>query len=113
MKKTMYFLYYGLILLIVVLADVGRLPLHSLSLIPHYDWIAHFFLYGVLCMVMYSHRGRLKTVLPTLLLLLFVEELSQIFFNHRTFSLVDLLMGIMGVGAACIIIKGKRLPQPG
>ena len=108
MKTYLSLSYYSFILLIVILADAGMLPLHVLSRIPHYDWIGHFVLYGILCMVMYFQFGRLKSVLSTLILVIIGEELSQIFFICRTFSLIDILMGFLGVGTACVFIKRKK-----
>lgn len=106
MKIKLYFsLYCLLICLVIILADMDRLPLDMLSLIPHYDWIAHMILYGMFCGLLNSFLGGRKYYLfqwdiPTAFLLtvlfLTMEEVSQIFLVSRTFSFMDLFMGFLG-----------------
>ncbi len=48
MKKSLiFFPYCFLISIIIILADMDKLPLNILIIIPHYDWAAHFVLYGL------------------------------------------------------------------
>ncbi|MGB3510851.1 MAG: VanZ family protein, partial [Microcoleaceae cyanobacterium] len=45
--KIIGLFYFFLIILIISLANSGKLPTQLLSKIPHYDIIGHFVLYGI------------------------------------------------------------------
>ena len=96
------------ILLIIVLADAGRLGF--LTFVYHFpfgDKIGHFLLYGILALLIdltlfraFAHRSRKQLAVLsglTLALLIGIEEFSQRLFANRTFSLVDLGASYLGV----------------
>lgn len=113
-RKTYLIVYTSLILIIVILADMDRLPLHLLMKIPHYDWVAHFVLYGLFYKLLYEALNDRRLIirrwsieLSFLIASVFIilEEFSQIFFPSRTFSLMDLLMGFLGIYLFRLFIK--------
>jgi VanZ family protein len=96
------------ILLIIVLADTGRLGiLAHINRIPYADKVGHFILYGFLILLidLTLFRARsfpsLQRVAVTsgliLALLIGLEELSQQYFSSRTFSLGDLAASYLGL----------------
>jgi VanZ family protein len=96
------------ILLVIVLADTGHLGfLDIVYEIPRADKLAHFLLYGILALLINltlarsypdQSRSRLAWISGLLLALLIgLEEFSQRLFANRTFSLVDLTAGYLGV----------------
>lgn len=105
-QKIIFWLYCLLILNIIILADLNLLPLHLIRPIPHYDWAAHFLLYGLFYWLLSRMLMGKRTVLfrrPVewawliTLSLITTEEISQLFFPSRTFSLMDLFMGVLGM----------------
>ncbi|MBI9105234.1 MAG: VanZ family protein [Spirochaetales bacterium] len=124
MKKTLLLFPYCLLILItIVLADLGKLPLHLLSGIPHYDKAAHLVVYGLLYGLLNSFlKKRAVSILNRnfsfafmiTAVLITAEEFSQLLFPSRTFSLVDLLMGFIGVFIVNIslisIFPGEETP---
>lgn len=104
--KISFALYLTFIVMIVILADLDKLPLHLLIRIPHYDWIAHFFLYGQLNLLMENilkgkrisfFRWSVEKSFFFTVSFITLEEFSQLMFPSRTFSVIDLFMGLMGV----------------
>jgi VanZ family protein len=96
-------------LLIVILADSGNLPraIKNLYDFPNGDKIGHFLLMGLLGFVLnwtalasdVDKKPASVVWAVSLPLSFFVtlEEISQKFFPHRTFSLLDLLFGYAGI----------------
>jgi len=96
------------IILIIVLADMGKLGLlRFVNQIPFGDKAGHFMLYGILTLLIDLTLFRsLPLQSPNLLavkyglilaLLIGLEEYSQQFFASRTFSLRDLTASYLGV----------------
>lgn len=96
------------IILIIVLADSGRLGfLGFINQLPLGDKAGHFILYGILAFLVnlslfhsMSSRNRLKITLVSggiLAVLIGLEEFSQQFFFRRSFDLVDLMFSYLGV----------------
>ena len=100
---------FGLfIICIIVLANNGMLSiLGFVNQIPYGDKIGHFVLYGILTLLidlaLFRSRPDLSRNLIVLqvafmlALLIGLEEYSQKFISSRTFSLVDLVFGYVGV----------------
>lgn len=123
-RLTISFAFF--IFLVIVLADMGRLGfLGVINRIPYGDKIGHFLLYGILTLLLnltllrsLPHRSLGLVVISTGLFLAFaigVEEYSQQFFRSRTFSLLDLAFGYLGViffsrVALCIRQQGRGNP---
>lgn len=96
------------ILLIIVLADLGKLGfLYSIYDFPYGDKVGHFLLYGILTLLIDLALFRslppqrwmsvaVKCAL-VLALAITVEEFSQQYFAKRTFDLVDLTASYLGV----------------
>lgn len=106
--KWLTILFAIVIILIIVLADVGKLGiLGFVNRIPYGDKIGHFILYGILTLLIdptllrsLPHRSSKSIVLSTgliLAILISLEEYSQQFFANRTFSLLDLAFSYLGV----------------
>lgn len=105
-NKIIFWLYCSAIIVIIILADLDLLPLHLLMPVPHYDWVAHLVLYGLfyhlLSRLLKNRRINLlglsaERALVITVLFVTLEELSQILFSSRTFSIMDLLMGLLGI----------------
>lgn len=101
-------LFAALLLIIIILADTGRLGfLGIVYLFPFGDKAGHFVLFGILAFLvvlttLHSRRflaPRLVAVSVTLFLALLAaaEEFSQKFFALRTFSLLDLFFSWAGL----------------
>jgi len=100
---------FGLfIICIIVLADKGMLSvLGIIKEIPNGDKIGHLILYGILTLLIdlaffRSHQDVSRSLIVlrvafVLALLIGLEEYSQKFIPSRTFSLVDLAYGYVGV----------------
>jgi len=96
------------IILIIILADMGKLGLlKMINQIPFGDKAGHFILYGILTLLLDLTLLRsLRTPDPNLLvlrvalilvLIIGLEEYSQKYFPHRTYDLVDLTFSYLGV----------------
>jgi polysaccharide biosynthesis protein VpsQ len=106
--KWLTILFTLFIILIIVLADTGKLGILAvLYRIPFADKVGHFILYGILVLLI---NLTLFRAIPTqnrnwiallsgltLALLIGLEELSQRSFSNRTFDLVDLSASYLGV----------------
>lgn len=96
------------IILIIVLADLGKLGiLQTVNQIPLGDKAGHFILYGILVLLInltlfrsfpLQNRKRVAIISGLILALLIgLEEFSQQNFSSRTFSLSDLTASYLGV----------------
>jgi polysaccharide biosynthesis protein VpsQ len=106
--KWLAFFFTLFIILIIVLADLGKLGiLRVLNQIPYGDKVGHFSLYGILTLLLdltftrvlpYPSRKLIVFRIALILILLIgLEEYSQQFFVKRTFDLVDLTFSYLGV----------------
>ena len=97
------------ILLIIVMADLGVLAqyLGFLYVYPFGDKVGHFILYGILAFLLNlalfrSVPAQSRSAIAVkcgliLALLIGLEEFSQQYFSNRTFDLVDLMFGYLGL----------------
>ena len=96
------------IILIIVLADLGRLGiLQTVNRIPFGDKAGHFILYGILIFLVnltlfrsipFQSRTRIAVTSDLILALLIgLEEFSQRNFPSRTFDLGDLTASYLGL----------------
>lgn len=100
---------FGLFIIgIIIFADLGMLDiLDFVNRFPYGDKAGHFILYGILTLLIdlallrsLPHLSRRLLVLRVALilaLLIGLEEFSQQYFPNRTFDLVDLTFGYLGV----------------
>jgi VanZ family protein len=105
--KWLTILFALFILLIIVLADLGKLSTLYITHIPYADKAGHFILYGILALLInltlfrsLPLRSRKRLALFSgliLALLIGIEEFSQQYFSNRTFSLGDLSASYLGV----------------
>jgi VanZ family protein len=106
--KWLTILFALFIILIIVLADLGRLGiLQTVNRIPFGDKAGHFILYGILTLLInltlfrsvpfQSRKGVAVISGLILVLLIGLEEFSQRNFSSRTFSLGDLTASYLGV----------------
>ena len=103
------------VLMIIVLADLGKLDfLYSLYDFQYGDKVGHFILYGILTLLidlsllrssaqptsstLAPSRWRVAVIVGILLAgAITVEEFSQQYFSHRTFDLIDLTASYLGI----------------
>lgn len=102
-------LFLAFIIGLIVLADADLLPdfINAIYDFPNGDKVGHFVLYGLLNFFITraflsslpTRRGGWVTLSVGSILALFValEELSQMFFSARTFSLLDLTASLLGI----------------
>jgi len=107
--KVFSVIFLAFILAVIVLADVGELPLsiRALYRFPYGDKVGHFILFGLLNFFLTqaflssksNPRRKWVAVSIGLILALFIalEEWSQQFFSTRTFDLLDLLASWLGL----------------
>lgn len=106
--KWLTILFALFIILIITLADTGNLGiLQTVNRIPLGDKAGHFFLYGILTLLLdltlfrsipIQSRTRVAVISGLILALLIgLEEFSQRNFSSRTFSLGDLTASYLGV----------------
>ena len=111
--KWLAILFALFIILIIVLADTGRLGiLYEINRLPWGDKVGHFVLYGILVLLidlalfrslppspsLRQSRMRVAVISGLILALLIgLEEFSQRNFSNRTFSLMDLTASYLGV----------------
>lgn len=109
------------IILIVVLADMGRLPgfvnylIHDL---PYGDKIGHFVLFGLMnffitraTLSAFSNRSPVRVAVSSgLILALFIaaEEYSQRYFSSRTSDWIDLFASLAGVILGGLVAFKRR-----
>lgn len=101
-------LFAAFIVLIIILADAGRLQfLDGMNQIPFADKAGHFLLYGILALLVnlalfrsspVQSRRRILWITGLCLgVLIGLEEISQRFFVQRSFDLLDLASSYLGV----------------
>ena len=104
------------IILISIGAYWGVIPT-EIGLIPMYDSIGHFILYGLWFYLLHAaFQGRMTSIiifpLPLAFLVLFpiiaLEEFAQKFASTRTFSFSDLAWGFAGMCFFWLIIQGRK-----
>ena len=106
--KWLTVLFTLFIILIIVLADQGKLGiLKIVNQIPYGDKAGHFILYGILTLLLdLTFISALPNRSPKLVVITFglilalvigLEEYSQQYFPKRTFDLVDLTFSYLGV----------------
>ena len=105
--KRLTILFALFILLVIVLADMGKLNTPFIMRIPYADKAGHFILYGMLALLInltlfrslpLRSRKSIAVVSSLILALLIgLEEVSQQYFVNRTFSLGDLSASYLGV----------------
>lgn len=105
--KWLTILFTLFIVLIIVLADMGKLSTLFITRLPYADKAGHFILYGILALLInltlfrsLPLRSRKWVAVVSgliLCLLIGIEELSQQSFSNRTFSLSDLTASYLGV----------------
>lgn len=94
--KFSLILYTFGIFLILYLAYSNGVP-SSVAVIPHYDLVFHFLLYGLWSYLAYRAFSRKLWAPGTLTLLTIAEELGQMLSVNRTFSLMDLFFSLLGI----------------
>ncbi len=108
MLKWLTVLFGLFIVLIIVLADLGKLGILTyITRIPYADKVGHFILFGLLALLIDltlfrsfpAHSRKRVAVISGLILALLIglEELSQRSFATRTFSLGDLSASYLGL----------------
>jgi polysaccharide biosynthesis protein VpsQ len=106
--KWLTILFTLFIILIIVLADMGKLGILELvNRIPFADKVGHFILYGILILLidltlfqaLPLQSRKWVAVISGLILALLIglEEFSQRNFSTRTFSLGDLTASYLGL----------------
>lgn len=106
--KVLTIIYIFLMVGIIALANLKSTEylLSFVGDIPYGDKIGHFVLFGILSFLVnlsfgmkIFRRGKFGFPAGSLLVLLAItlQEFSQLFLSGRTFSLVDLLCGFLGV----------------
>lgn len=113
------------ILIFICLADTGNLGILGFVYdIPYGDKIGHFFLFGLLSLLInlsvFKSFRRVRPLTLALrvdaiqMLLMAFEELSQELFPRRTASIWDVAAGYLGVivftGIALLIARKRRAP---
>lgn len=98
---------FGLLLLSVVLiSDLRPYSFYRIYTIPLGDKISHFFLMGgfafvvnlaLSCRTFIFRNKRILTGSAIVLTLVLLEEFSQIFFKHRSFSIGDIIADVIGI----------------
>ncbi|HRQ22963.1 MAG TPA: VanZ family protein [Anaerolineales bacterium] len=108
MKLTAFF-YTLFIIALIILADTGRLPpfLRAAYDFPGGDKAGHLILFGLLNLILsLTFLRSLRNADPQrvavsigliLALFLLAEEVSQIYIPRRTFNILDLLAGWLGL----------------
>jgi polysaccharide biosynthesis protein VpsQ len=125
--KSIAFFYTLFIVAIIILANTGGLPpfLRAAYDFPGGDKIGHFLLYGLLTLLLtLTFLRSLRNTDPQrvavsvgliLALFLLAEEVSQLYIPRRTFNILDLLAGwlglIVGGSAAWMIHKRGHPPK--
>ena len=119
--RIMAVIVFAFIVLVTYLANSGTdtLLFAFVRSVPYGDKIGHFFLYGVLTLIL-NLALNLKAItlckrnvfIGSVIVIIFivVEELSQIFIPIRTVDYFDLVAGGTGIGVftfICYLIKQK------
>ena|SRR5690349_21670515 len=120
--KWLTILFALFIILIIVLADAGKLGILGIVYrIPYADKVGHFVLYGILTLLINlsifravkdESRKRIAVISGLILAVLIgLEEFSQRSFPNRTFSLGDLSASYLGIFFfAWMAVRAKHIP---
>jgi VanZ family protein len=114
-----------LLILIIIIANLGLGPsfFPFIYLIPGADKIGHFFLMGILSYLINSLlKSRVLRLLSKeflvgsliVLVVVTIEELSQLFLENRAFSVIDLLFDYAGIiifGRISAFISNKQIKR--
>jgi VanZ family protein len=99
--KRIAILFTLFIILVIVLADTGSLPpsLKRMYDFPYGDKLGHFVLFGLLnfFITLAAIRSFPARTPKLVALSIGLEEFSQRYFARRTFDLVDLMAGYLGL----------------
>lgn len=123
--RWLAFFFAILIVLIIIAADLDLVPdlLNPIYAFPNGDKIAHFLLMGTLSMLVSlgfkNERTRflgIRRATLLLLILITLEECSQIYFDNRKFSITDMManwggifiMGELGSALRSVITRQER-----
>jgi polysaccharide biosynthesis protein VpsQ len=117
MKHWYLFSFYTVsILFVLISAYMGIIPT-EIGIVPMYDSIGHFVLYGVWFYLLHRALNKkifivLKFAIPVAFLILLpivtLEEFAQKFASTRTFSLIDLLWGFAGMYLFWFLTRRKE-----
>lgn len=108
--------YTAFIILVLIGAYMGVIPT-EIGMVPMYDSIGHFVLYGVWFYLLHKALNKrtviiLKSAIPLAFLILFpivsLEEFAQKFASTRTFSLADLSWGFAGICLFWFLTRKKE-----
>jgi polysaccharide biosynthesis protein VpsQ len=120
--KWLTLLFILFMLGVILLADLGSLPspVALLYRFPNGDRAGHFFLYGVLTFLVNSAFPRQVRILRAnvyygsliITVLATFEEISQLFFSHRTFDLIDLTFTLLGIAGADWLVRLLHKQRP-
>lgn len=101
--RTLFLAYTLFVVMIVVSATLGWFPAaFTLARSFTNDKVLHFGLVGTLALLLnLSLRGNCFGILPLgtaiILVVATTEEISQIWFTHRTFDSIDLVSNYLGI----------------
>jgi VanZ family protein len=119
--KWLTVLFILFMLAIIILADLGAIPepVKMLYRFPNGDRVGHFILYGILAFLVnlaFPHQTRIARInvfYGSLVIgvLATLEEISQLFFPHRTSDLIDLTFSLMGIACADWLVRLYRKQQ--
>lgn len=105
-KLTWTLILFVVFLVVMSVLAYNQLIPTDIKTLPFYDSIGHFFLFGLLGLIAhytFERRrvplfGRIVPLGPTLAIsYAFIDESLQVFSDYRTFDLVDLFWGVMGI----------------
>jgi len=123
MKIILILFLFIIIIPTIVLADLGRLPgfLAAVYAFPDGDKLGHFGLYGILAFLLVAVVPVADNQIPWrnaflsclfLVVLIGLEEVSQILLANRSADLVDFICSVLGVivfGCMAWLIKRKKV----
>jgi VanZ family protein len=102
-------------LAIIILADLGAIPepVKMIYRFPNGDRVGHFVLYGILAFLVnlasphQKRIARINVFYGSLIIaaLATLEEISQLFFPHRTSDLIDLIFSQLGIVCADWLVR--------
>ena len=106
--KWITIVFIVLLILIVIVANLGLGPsfFPFIYQIPGGDKLGHFFLMGILSLlvnfVLKTKKIRIFSInfllgILIVMAIVTIEEFSQIFLDYRTFSIIDLLFDYFGI----------------
>jgi polysaccharide biosynthesis protein VpsQ len=120
--QKLTFIYGLVIVVIIILANNGDLPIARLMrILPYSDKLGHFFLIGLLGLLLNLSLNCRKWgffLIGSLLVGTFatLEEVSQLYSPHRTFDIGDLAADYLGLLVfgflATFLCKNNKTPNP-